>query len=105
MSELSDKLVSPHGFDGFGEVPPLVIDATREIARLRVKYLISILEPVEVGVLFDDSAVVAEWLREVADARDWLKEKVTVLEDELARVRSRLLRSWEATYGEQPDVV
>lgn len=69
---LTDRLVSPHGFDGRGPVPDEVRTAAERIAQLRVKFLTrKTLEPLtahEVAQLFDAAALQAEWMRELYEA-------------------------------------
>jgi hypothetical protein len=83
MSDLLSKLVSPHGFDGMADVPGDVVAACKRTAELRVKFLHqwhpgleSPLTTREVEELFTASATVAEWLREVTEARDALVAEV-----------------------------
>jgi len=80
MSEpLTDRLVSPNGFDGYGTVPDKVNEAARKIARLRTTFVNQwvpgadgTLTTTEIDRLFDASAIQAEWMRELYEARDTL---------------------------------
>lgn len=76
---MTEELVSPHGFDGFGPVPDEVMKGARRVAMLRVKFLTteSGLTTREIEDLFYASALTAEWLREVYEARDVLRAPQT----------------------------
>jgi hypothetical protein len=69
------RLVSPNGFDGRGPVPEKVTEASKLIARLRVKFVHQWtpgmehkLTTTELQQLFDAAAVQAEWIRELYEA-------------------------------------
>ena len=69
---LGARLISPHNFDGTGDVPEEVRNAAKRIARLRTRFLISD-DPLghgEVEELFTCAALQAEWMRELFEARD-----------------------------------
>jgi len=83
MSDRIDgrKLVSPNGLDGMGPVPTQVQDAALCIAKLRIKFvhqwmpgMDSPLTSREVEDLFRASAIQAEWMRELYEARDRLRD-------------------------------
>lgn len=76
---LTDRLVSPNGFDGYGPVPDKVYVAARKIAKLRTRFVSQWtpgceqpLATTEVDALFQAAAVRAEWERELIEARDAL---------------------------------
>jgi hypothetical protein len=67
MSDIGQRLVSPHGFDGRGPVPWEVTQAATQTARLRVMFLTQDggLTRSEVDELFSAAAILAEWTREL----------------------------------------
>jgi hypothetical protein len=72
---LTEKLVSPNGFNGHGPVPEKVTQAAKRIAGLRTKFIHQwtpgMGQPLttrEVEELFDASAIQAEWMRELYEA-------------------------------------
>jgi hypothetical protein len=67
--DLAKKLVSPHGFDGQGPVPPEVTAAAKRIAQLRTHFVLSDSLTVEqIEELFDAALLQAEWMRELYEA-------------------------------------
>ena len=81
--ELTDRLVSPNGFDGNGPVPELLRDTAKRAARLRVRWMLhGSLTDDEIGEVFDASMLQAEWMRELYEARDALRSRITELERE-----------------------
>ena len=86
---LTDRLVSPNGFDGYGPVPDKVYVAARKIAKLRTRFVSQWtpgceqpLATTEVDALFQAAAVRAEWERELIEARDALtRERDEALDD------------------------
>lgn len=77
--ELTNRLVSPNGFDGRGPVPDKVNEAARKIAKLRVRFVNQWhpgceqpLTTSEVDALFAAAAIQAEWIRELYESRDQL---------------------------------
>jgi len=68
------KMVSPHGFDGVGPVPEMVVDAARCIAQLRVEFLrVGEIATGDTEKLFQACAIQAEWMRELLECRDRLQ--------------------------------
>jgi hypothetical protein len=72
---VSERLVSPNGFDGYGPVPEKVTAAAKQIAHLRTKFIHQwtpgMEQPLttrEIEQLFDASAIQAEWMRELYEA-------------------------------------
>lgn len=70
-----ESLVSPHSFDGHGAVPQVVHEASKRIARLRMKFVnqwnparTNPLTTREVDELFEAAAIQAEWMREMYEA-------------------------------------
>jgi hypothetical protein len=93
---LMSKLVSPHAFDGAGPVPDEVKTAGSRVAELHFKFVLrpggeSPLTTREVAELFTASATIAEWLREVTEARDLLAAEVERLREIELRRRPRRL--------------
>ncbi len=83
---LSDRLVSPHDFDGSGPVPEQVRAAARRIAQLQVMWSLQsadMEQPLttrELQDLFDAAAIGAEWMRELYEVRKALLARIEVLE-------------------------
>jgi len=99
---IMDRLVSPNGFDGYGPVPDKVNEAARRIAGLNVKHSLGkVMTAPEDADLFTASAVIAEWLREVTEARDALTERLTLAEGAL---QSLIDRHPDSKPGEHPAV-
>lgn len=83
--EFVRRFMSHHAFDGYGPVPPGVVEAARSLARLRLWYLRSKPEkPLpaerEINELFAASAIQAEWMRELYEARDDLRSRLDAAE-------------------------
>lgn len=61
-----DKLVSPNKFDGKGQTPDKVMEASKKLAELRKRFLLrGSLTSKEVYQIFNACAIQAEWIREL----------------------------------------
>lgn len=84
---LSQRLVSPHAFDGNGPVPVQVVVAGRDVAKLHVKFVNQwtpgadrLFTNGEIRMLLDAAALQAEWMRELYEARDLLLARLRAAE-------------------------